>query len=311
MITGAAGFLGRRLTRALIAAGRIGGEPIGRLVLADLARQDPPRDHGIEIVTRQGDLADADFVDSLVAENADSIFHLAALLTLQAEEDPDHAFVVNVDALRRLISGAPGCPRVVFTSSIAIHGGALPDEVGDDLNPVPTTTYGAHKAINELQIADYTRNGRIDGRCLRLPIVVTRPGTPQPAISDQVAGILREPLSGVDLAAPLAPETLIPIASAGAVVAALMRLHDVDAADLPDKRALNLPALTVSVADMAAAATRHGATGQVSYAPDKTVQAIVDGWPRRFTSINAGRLGIEPDADLDAVIRDYLNHKEG
>ncbi|OWU86655.1 hypothetical protein ATO6_07720 [Oceanicola sp. 22II-s10i] len=311
LITGAAGFLGRRLTSALISTGSLNGSPIGRLVLADLAAVPVPEAGGIDIVTRQGDISDPAFLDTLVAERPDTIFHLASLLTLQAEADPSRAFAVNVEPLRRLIDGAENCPRVVFTSSIAIHGGTLPDRVGDGLNPVPATTYGTHKAINELLIADYSRHGRIDGRCLRLPIVVTRPGAPLPAISDQVAGIIREPLAGIDLTAPLAPDTPVAIVSAGAVVAALIRLHDTEAADLPQKRALNLPALTVTVAEMVAAGQRHGATGRVTYRPDPQVQAIVDGWPRHFVSEAAAGLGIAPDADLDALIRDHLDNREG
>ncbi|MGR3321568.1 MAG: NAD-dependent epimerase/dehydratase family protein [Pseudooceanicola sp.] len=311
LITGAAGFLGRRLTRAVLEAGRLAGDPVGRVVLADVAPFDPPAAQGIEVVARRGDLSDPAFVAELAAEGADSIFHLASLLTLAAETDPARAFAVNVESLRRLIEAAENVPRVVFTSSIAIHGGTLPEEVGDDLNPVPATTYGTHKAVNELLIADYSRLGRIDGRCLRLPIVVTRPGAPTAAISDRVAGLLREPLNGVDLAAPLDPATPLPLASAGAVVAALVRLHDADAGRLPAKRAFNLPALTVTVADLVDAAARHGGAGQVTYAPDAQVQAIVDGWPRHFVSDAAGRLGIGPDADLDALVRDYLDNREG
>ncbi len=154
------------------------------------------------------------------------------------------------------------------------------------------------------------RLGRIDGRCLRLPIVVTRPGAPISAVSDRVAGILREPLRGKDLAAPLAPQTPVPIVSAGAAIAAFLRLHDLPADALPPGRAFNLPALTVTVEEMAAATARKGATGKVTYAPDAQVQRIVDGWPRRFTSATAARLGIGPDASIEAVIDDFLADEE-
>jgi nucleoside-diphosphate-sugar epimerase len=182
--------------------------------------------------------------------------------------------------------------------------------VNDDVTPAPATTYGTHKAINELLIADYSRHGRINGRCLRLPIVLTRPGAPQPTVSDWVAGIVRNPLCGLDVIAPLAPNTTIPVISAGAVVAALIRLHNMPASDLPPNRAFNLPALTVTVAELAEAARRRGATGTIRYAPDPQVQTIVGGWPRRFVSDRATRLGIMADADLDALISDYLDHKE-
>lgn len=315
MITGAAGFLGRRLTKAILEAGSRDAEgqksPISRLCLVDVADVQPPAAPGVEIEVRKGDLSDSSFVGALVEEGFDSLFHLASFLTLHAEQDPGRAFAVNVEALRRLMEAARGCPKVVFTSSIAVFGGPLPESVGDDVAPAPETTYGSHKAIDELLIADYSRHGRIDGRSLRLPIVLTRPGTPQPAVSDRVAGIIREPLNGVDVAVPLAPETAIPVSSAGAVVAALLKLHDLPAADLPRKRAFNLPSLTVTVAEMVEAAKRYGASGKVTYAPDPKMQAIVDGWPTRFVSARASRLGITADANLDALISDYLNHRDG
>ncbi len=310
LVTGAAGFLGRRLLKELIAVGHIGGKPIQRIVLADVHPPACPVSTEIDVSLRQGDLSDHSFVESLADEGFDTLFHLASLLTLQAETDPSFAYKVNVEALRVLMDMAQNRPKVIFSSSIAIHGGALPEVVDDDCNPVPATTYGTHKAINELLIADYSRLGRIDGRCLRLPIVLTRPGAPTPAVSDQVAAIIREPLKGIDVDVLLSAETLVPIVSAGAVVAALLRLHDVPAERLPPKRALNLPALSVTVAELAEAAARHGGEGRITYRPDPGVQAIVNGWPRRFVSRHAAGLGLGPDADLEALILDYLQYKD-
>lgn len=312
LITGAAGFLGRRLTTALLKRGTLSGRdgrqaPITELLLADLHAPELAAETGIPVTVRCGDLGDAAYVDALVAEGFDSLFHLGSLLTLEAETDPERAFRVNVEALRRLIEGARNCPRLVFTSSIAIHGGDLPERVDDDRNPLPATTYGTHKAINELLIADYSRHGRIDGRSLRLPIVLTRPGAPVPAVSDMVAGIIREPLEGIDVAVPIAAETSVPIVSAGAVVRGLIAMHDLPAAELPAKRAFNLPSLTVTAGDLAAAVRRHGATGTVTHRPDPKVQTIVEGWPRHFVSERAERLGILPDASLDALIADHLD----
>jgi len=315
LITGGGGFLGQRLAKALIARGALTGQggdrqEITSICLADIAEAGLPQANGIAVEARQGDLADPAFVEALASEGFDSIFHLASYLTLHAEKDPAHAFAVNVEALRRLMEGAANCPRLVFTSSIAIHGGDLPTEVGDDLNPVPTTTYGTHKAVNELLIADYSRHGRIDGRCLRLPIVLIRPGAPQPAVSDRVAGIAREPMNGVDTAAPLPEDMKLPVVSAGKVAEALIRLHDLPSADLPPKRALNLPALTVTPGEIAAAVARMGGTGRITFAPEPEMERIVAGWPRHFISPAAGRLGIAPDPDFDAIIRDYLDNRE-
>lgn len=293
LITGAGGFLGRRLTRALSA------EPGRALTLVDRMPLD-----GVD--ARPGDLTDAAFVDRLAAERFDSIFHLAASLTLEAEQDAAAAYATNVEPLRRLIDGSPGA-RIVFTSSIAVFGGLLPDIVDDAVRAAPTTTYGAHKAINELLLADASRRGCVDGRTLRLPIVLTRPGAPTPAVSDRIAALLREPLKGQDTVCPLLPETRIPVASAGAVVAALLRLHELPADVLPASRAMNLPSLTTSIAEMIAAARQRGATGRVTLAPDPALQAIVDGWPRRFASEAASRLGLRADADLPALIEDHVH----
>lgn len=316
IITGAAGFLGRRLSHALIARGQLTGPtgqpaPITELLLCDLGPVPlPAAPAGMRIKVLQGDLSDPVDLAALVAEPFDTLFHLASQLTFHAEGDPDHAWQVNVAPLRALIAAAQGCPRVVFASSIAVFGGALPPEVVDDVAPLPQTTYGMHKAVNELILADATRHGRIDGRALRLPIVLIRPGAPQPVVSDRVAAIAREPLAGREIAAPLDAGTAVPVVSAGRVVAGLIALHEAPADRLPPRRALNLPALTVTVAEMAAAAARAGATGRVTIAPDPAMAAVVAGWPAHFTSRHAAGLGIAPDADFDAIIADFLQHRE-
>jgi len=314
LITGAAGFLGRRLTAALIARGELAASDgtvraISSLCLADIVEAPVP-DAPFPVDTAVGDLSDTSFASALASGGFDSIFHLAALLTIDAERDPGHAYRVNTGALITLLERAERRPKLVFASSIAVFGGALPDTVDDAHVQEPTTTYGVHKAINELLIADYSRHGHIDGRALRLPIVLTRPGATLPIVSDKVAAILREPLEGRGLAVPFAAETPIPIVSVGAVVSGLIRLHDVPAARLPQKRAFNLPALTVTPADMCGALSRRGVSvSGLTFRPDPAVQAIVDGWPSHFVSAVAGPLGIGGDRDLDAVIDDYLAHR--
>jgi nucleoside-diphosphate-sugar epimerase len=315
LVTGAGGFLGRRLTRELIARGELvgpsgGPEKITHLTLADLGPVPVPEAPGVSVEVVQGDLADPGVRETLCMRPYDSLFHLASQLTFHAEQDPDHAWAVNVEPLRALIAAARGCPRVIFASSIAVFGGDFPAEVADDLAPLPETTYGTHKAVNELILADASRHGRIDGRALRLPIVLIRPGVTQPVVSDKVAAIVREPLEGRDFAAPLPPDVAVPVASAGAVVRGFLRLHDLPPGRLPPKRTLNLPALTVTVAEMVAAAARAGATGRVTSAPDPATQTVVAGWPQHFISRHAGPLGLAPDPDFDAVIADYIEHRE-
>ncbi len=315
LVTGAAGFLGRRLTRALIERGELAdasgaSHPLTELTLTDIAPLDAPEAPGLRVTARQGDLSDPDFVAALAEEGFDSIFHLSSFLTIHAEKDPARAWAVNVEAPRRLMDAARNAPKFVFASSIAIFGGDLPPEVGDDLNPTPTTTYGTHKAILELLIADCSRHGRIDGRSLRLPIVLLRPGAAQPAVSDRTAAIAREPMEGRDIASPLRPAIPVPVVSAGKVIEALIRVHDLPAASLPPKRAFNLPALTVTPAGMAEAVARMGGKGRVTYAPDPEMERIVAGWPARFVSAAAAALGIVRDADFDAILADYLRHRD-
>jgi len=314
LITGAAGFLGKRLCQTLVAKGALTGtdgvsRPVTDIHLTDIVDTAPPVSDSIAITNRRGDLSDPAFVRELAESGFDSIFHLASFLTLQAEQDPEHAYAVNVDALRQLVSTAQHCPKVVFASSIAVFGGDLPNVVDDHVTPAPATTYGTHKAINELLIADYSRHGRIDGRSLRLPIVLLRAGATQPAVSDRVAAIVREPLGGQDTVSPLRAETRIPVASVGAVCRALLQVHDLPADKLPPQRVMNLPALTVSVSDMAESVRRSGGKEQISFVEDPVMQAIVDGWPKRFISERATQAGIGADPDFDAIIADYLANR--
>lgn len=305
LITGAGGFLGRRLAKVLLAGSS--ASAVTELVLTDRAAIPAASQGTISVRAEIGDLTDPGFIDHLAAQRFDSVFHLAASLTLDAERDPALAYATNVEPLRRLIEAASGLsPRLIFASSIAVFGGDLPDIVDDTVRAAPTTTYGVNKAVAELLVADYSRLGRIDGRVLRLPIVLTRPGAATSSVSDRIAAIIREPMAGRDVICPVAAETRIPIASAGAVTSALVALHDLDAAELRSGRVMNLPALTVQVGDMIAALKRRGAGGRISVVPDDTLQRIVDSWPKQFVSQAATRLKLGADPDFAAVIEDYL-----
>ncbi|MDP3548207.1 MAG: NAD-dependent epimerase/dehydratase family protein [Phreatobacter sp.] len=314
LVTGAGGFLGRRLVAALLRQGTlpVDGEarPIGELVLTDrgaMAAVAPPAT--IRVRTEQGDLADPAWCAGLAAGGFDAIFHLAAMLTLDAERDPEAAYATHVAPVHRLVAG-PGRPRLVFASSIAVFGGPLPDVVTEAVPPCPQTTYGTHKAMIEFMLADASRHGAVDARSLRLPIVLVRAGAPTPTVSDAVAALVREPLAGRETVCPLLPDTLLPVISAGAVVRALLALHAVPEAALPPGRAVNLPALSVTPAEMVAAVGRQAgpaAAARVRFAPDPALQAIVDGWPRRFISAHAARLGLAPDADFDAIVADHID----
>jgi D-erythronate 2-dehydrogenase len=317
LVTGAGGFIGSQLVRALLARGTLGGRPLSSLVLADAAPVSLRHDGPIAIRTECGDVSDGAFIRQLLEGGVDSIFPLAATLTTEAEADFGKGLRVNVLALVHLLEFLRTLgqrPRLVFASSIAAFGGALPDTVDDSVAHVPQTSYGTHKAIAELLINDYSRHGLIDGRALRLPVVLTRPGAPSPAVSDRVAAIVREPLMGRDLACPFDPATRMPVASVQRVAQALVALHDLPAAAFGDSRAMNLPALSVTVAEMLASVERLRGTrtlGKVTFAPDARLQAIVDGWPKRFVSERASRHGLRADTSFDEVIRSFLESQEG
>ena len=314
LVTGAAGFIGSQVVSALLGRGELGGRPIRRLILADAApRRPPPAPASIALRTETGDIADGRFAHALVREGVDAVFALAATLTSDAEADFGKGLRVNVLALIQLLEllrtlDQPPA-RFVFPSSIATFGGTLPGTVEDDVLQRPQTSYGAHKAIAEHLINDYTRKGFIDGRALRLPVVIVRPGPPSQVVSDRVAALIREPLLGHDVACPFRPESRMPVASVRRVADALLRLHDLPGDAFGDTRAMNLPSLSVTVGEIVESVQRVGAgrrLGRVTYAPEARLQAIMDGWPDRFVSARATAHGIGADASIDEIVRDFM-----
>jgi nucleoside-diphosphate-sugar epimerase len=263
-----------------------------------------------------GDVADGALLDQVLADGVDSVFALSATLTSQAEADFSRGMEVNLHGLLRMLEACRirgTMPRFVFTSSIAAFGGPLPLTVGDGVALHPQTSYGTHKAMGELALHDYSRHRFVDGRALRLPIVLTRPGGPQQSISDRLAALIREPLKGKDTASPWHQGTVVPVASARSVAANLMAIHDLPAESFDHTRTLNLCSVSVSIGDLLdalpRAAARHGLKeplGQVTLKPEPSLQAIIDAWPRRFESEKARKLGLVADASIDAIIDRYL-----
>jgi D-erythronate 2-dehydrogenase len=314
LITGAGGFIGRTLTAALLQQDTLNnraGETakIKEILLVDTqlpAVADP------RLKPLQGNLAARDVLERIAAWKPDSVFHLAAVLTSAAEADPVQALAVNVAALAELIdtigsSDAP--PRLIFPSSIAVFGGLLPDQVDDDHLQRPQTSYGTHKAIAELMLADATRHGLIDARALRLPIVLVHPGPPTDSVSDRIAAMLRESVAGRPSVCPLRPDSKVAVVSVQTVVRNLITLHNADPVKLRGKRILNQPSLTVSMDDIVAAIERVlDASTNVSFAPDPALKKIVDGWPKGFISTRAPQLGVVADKKFDDIVMLYLEH---
>jgi nucleoside-diphosphate-sugar epimerase len=312
VITGGCGFLGRRLALLLLDQGSAIGS-VDELVLFDNAPSalPLPDDKRVRLVT--GDIADRDTVKRLIAPGTDAVFHLAAIVSGQAEADIDLGYRVNLDGTRAVLDACRAlgsCPRLIFTSSLAVYGGALPPSVGDDTALTPQSSYGAQKAIGELLVNDYSRKGFVDGRALRLPTVVVRPGLPNRAASTFASSIIREPLSGKDAVCPVAPETVMALASPRRVVAALAHALELPGEALGANRSLQVPGFSVQVGEMAAALRRAGgeaAYHRIAWQPDPAVQRIISSWPMALSTPRADALGFERDTGIDEAVRFFID----
>ena len=319
VITGGTGFLGLRLARAILARGALIGasgaaEPVEEMILFD-AVTPPERPDGldgrVEIIA--GDISDRDLVTRLIQGDSLSVFHFASVVSAGAEQDFDLALKVNLDGGLNVLEAAraqPGLPRVVFTSSLAVFGGsAMPDTVSDDTKITPMTTYGMTKVVNELLLNDYHRKGFLDGRGARLPTVIIRPGKPNKAASGFASGVFREPRSGVDYELPVSHETRMAVSGYRTIVDGVIALHEADSEAVGDDRSINLPSISLTVAEMIEGLKRVAGNrplGDIISAPDPAIQAICDGWPGREEAPRALVLGLPADGDLDSIIRAYI-----
>ncbi len=314
LITGGAGFLGRRLAASLLERSVLkatdGRErAIEEVVLLDIAPAEGFTDRRVR--TMVGDVTDAALLSRAV-EHAAAVFHLAAVVSAQAEADFDLGMRVNVDAARLLLEtcrAAGHKPRVVFTSSVAVFGGELPATVPEGTAPNPQSSYGTQKAIGELLVNDYSRKGYVDGRVLRLPTISVRPGRPNKAASSFASGIIREPLNGVEAACPIAPGTRVWLLSPRKAIEGLILGHDLPAEALGTSRVINLPGVCVSVSEMVAALARVAgpeAAKRVRWERDPALDRIVSSWPGAWDARRAEALGFTGDADFDAIIRAYI-----
>lgn len=305
MITGGAGFLGKRL-----AAGLLARADIDEIVLVDVAPAEGHADPRIRTVT--GDIADSALMATLVDARTAGIFHLAAVVSGQAEADFELGMRINLDASRLLLDlcrQRGHKPRVVFTSSVAVYGGNLPDVVTDDLALRPASSYGTQKAIAELLLADYSRRGFVDGRVLRLPTVSVRPGLPNKAASSFASGIVREPLNGEDAVCPVAPETRLWLLSPRRAIDCLIHGFDLDADALGRQRAINLPGITVTAGEMVASLRRvagEEVASRVHWGRDAAIERIVGTWPGAWNTVRAETLGFKGDANFEQVVRAYI-----
>ncbi|HJY73079.1 MAG TPA: D-erythronate dehydrogenase [Streptosporangiaceae bacterium] len=316
VVTGGAGFLGSRLARELLAAGSLavaGGAPraLSRLTLLD--RVPVPADLAADsrVTVSLGDLGDPGFAQNALA-GAELIFHLAAAVSGECEADFDLGLRANLQATQVLLASCRALgtsPVVVFASSVAVFGGSAETVITDDTWPVPQTSYGTQKVMCEYLLADYTRKGFLNGRAVRLMTVSVRPGRPNAAASGFLSGIVREPLAGQRAVCPVDPGTEVALASPAKAVGALLCAATTSDQAWGGRTALTMPALTLTVAQMAAALTRVAGpqvSDLIDWVPDPMISRMFATWPARIQADRAARLGLIPDPDFDSVIRMHL-----
>ncbi len=322
LITGGCGFLGRKLAERLVA-----DRPDIDLVLADQAA--PPADWKLNhdwldharLDLLSGDVADRSFIDEMMTDDVETVFHLASVVSAGAEQDFDLGYAVNLlgtigllERCREVGTTTGRAPTVVFPSSLAAYGSGAGNPVVDATALRPETSYGVQKATAELLLNDYHRKGFIDGRGLRLPTVVVRPGKPNLAASGFASGIVREPLQGIDTVCPVSAGTVMAVISPRRVIDAFVRLVELDSAELGADRTVPLPGLAMSMSQ-AIEATRAEAgdrrLGTVAFVPDPDVQRIIDSWPPSIVAERAEVLGLVGDRSVAAIVRQHIEDELG
>lgn len=311
LITGGGGFLGTKLARALAKKGEIRGRAITHMTQADLAAPEAV-DAPFPVEGLALDIGDRAAVDAAFETPPDAIFHLAAVVSGQAEAEFDIGMRVNLYGTINILEAARAAgnvPILVFTSSVAVFGGEIPEVIEDWTCLNPQTSYGAQKAAGEMLVTDFSRKGFIDGRGLRLPTVTVRPGKPNAAASSFMSSIFREPLQGEEANCPVSEDYPIWNSAPRTVVANLVHAAEVPAEDWGENRCLAIPGQTNTVAEMVRAMTNvagSNAAGLITWKPDPFVQKICDGWRAHLNPQKAIRLGFHRDKGFEDNIRWFL-----
>jgi nucleoside-diphosphate-sugar epimerase len=319
LITGAAGMIGRKLTTRLVIDRALGARPIEKLTLIDIVAPTRPAGFSDHVKTRAADLAALGVAEKAIAERPEVIFHLAGVVSGEAETDFEKGYRVNLDGTRALLEAIRAVsggykPKLVFTSSIAVFGAPFPEAIADDFHLTPLTSYGTQKAICELLLADYTRRGFLEGVGIRLPSIVVRPGKPNKAASGFFSSIIREPLAGHEAILPVADSVLHWHASPRSAVGFLIHAAGLTRAQLGDRVNLTMPGVCCTVGEQIAALRRiagDNVAGRIKRAPDELVERIVAGWPRRFDTRRALALGFKVEATFDDIIRAHIEDELG
>lgn len=319
VVLGGAGFIGKKLVNKLLKRGQISLNgrpvmPINQLVVFDKEQAHGlPEDSRLEIV--EGDICNRGTIAELLGKHTDVIFHLAAVVSGEAEKNFELGMQVNLQANLQLLEICRAmyhAPVLLFASSVAVYGGELTEIISDDTAPIPQSSYGTQKAMMDLLINDYSRRGFIDGRAMRLPTIAIRPGKPNAATSSFVSSIIREPLQGQRANCPVSPEIKVWILSPEKVTDNFIHAAHIPAQALKNNRVVNLPGLTVTVKEMVN--TLESVAGSetaklIDWEPDAFIQSIVLTWPPQFVTERALTLGFQRDASVEDIIRSFIREE--
>ena len=321
MVIGAAGMVGRKLTDRLVADGHIADRAIDALTLIDVVEPAAPKGFSGKVKTITADLSAPGAAETLVGHRPDLVYHLAAIVSGEAEADFDKGYRINLDGTRYLFEAirqeglkSPYHPRVVFTSSIAVFGAPFPERIHDEFFSTPLTSYGTQKAIGELLLSDYSRRGFFDGIGIRLPTICVRPGKPNKAASGFFSGILREPLAGHEAVLPVSEDVRHWFASPRAAVGFLIHAASIDTAPLGSRRNISLPGLSATVKEEIEALRRVAgdkAVKLIRHEPDPAIIRIVDGWAQDFDTHRAEALGFRAETSFDDIVRAHVEDELG
>jgi nucleoside-diphosphate-sugar epimerase len=322
LIIGGAGMVGRKLTERLAKDGTLGGKAIAKVTLHDVVQPEAPSGAPFAVETLASDFSAPGEAEKLVASKPDMVFHLAAIVSGEAEQDFDKGYRINLDGTRHLFEAIRQLnlkdpsykPRVVFTSSIAVFGAPFPDAIGDEFLSAPLTSYGTQKAIGELLLSDYTRKGFFDGIGIRLPTICVRPGKPNKAASGFFSNIIREPLAGQEAVLPVSEDVRHWHASPRSAVGFLIHAATIDGDKVGPRRNLSMPGLSCTVGEQIEALRRVAGdkvVARIRREPDPAIIRIVAGWPRNLDPKRALALGFTAETRFEDIVRAHIEDELG
>jgi nucleoside-diphosphate-sugar epimerase len=321
LIIGGAGMVGQKLAGRLAMDGRLGGRDIAAITLYDVVEARKPAKATMPVTVLTGDLPAKGETDRLVAGRPDVIFHLAAIVSGEAEQEFDKGYRINLTGTHNLLESVRHAwekhkakPRVVFTSSIAVFGAPFPDRIPDDFHHTPLTSYGTQKAVGELLLADYTRKGMLDGIGIRLPTICVRPGKPNKAASGFFSNIMREPLAGHEAVLPVTDSVIHWHASPRAAVGFLLHAATIDGEQVGPRRNLTMPGLPATIGQQIEALRKVAGdrvAARIRREPDPFIQKIVAGWPTQFDARRATALGFKAEKTFEEILRVHIEDELG